>query len=363
MAGLGIQSVLVGQEIESVSANQPVVRLPPGVVGGSYRISAPLIRQSRLTSRRNGGVGKRLSDGWCLNFAVGCSHGCPFCYVDEIHKRFGRTRYGAAVLQRWGDYLLTPENLDEAIEDTPWTKWAGEEVMMSSTHDPYLPKLVRAARDILEHALRAGVRFCIQTRSFLVTRDLDLLAEYANQVRLQVSIATMSRDLARLIEPRVPSPEARLEILRRARNAGLTVGVILAPIFPPTQIRPNVAGDIRAMAQALEDLQPDYLYGESLHLRGQNFRLLEEALGEPVKVTQGFDKEISRTFHHELGRVGLRGVWWPEYPQQSTPRVPSICCATRSKTPPCSRSIRSRSSRNVRNHGEPVYVFRTAGTK
>ncbi|MGQ0797005.1 MAG: radical SAM protein, partial [Methanobacteriota archaeon] len=240
----------------------PEIRVPTGVVSGAYQASVPLIRRSRLTSRDNGGVGKQLSDGWCLNFAVGCTHACPFCYVDEIHKRFGRSRYGEAVLQKWGDYLLVPSNLDEAIERTPWTKWAGVEVMMSSTHDPYLPKLAGSARKILERALPAGVEFCLQTRSFLVTRDLDLLARYPHQVRLQVSIATMDSELARLIEPRVPPPAARLEVLRRAREAGLNVGVILAPIFPPTRVRPDVLKVLEAMAQALEEFRPYHIYGE-----------------------------------------------------------------------------------------------------
>ena len=289
----------------------PAVRLPTGVVGGSYKASIPLIRRSRLTTRANGGVGKQLSDGWCLNFAVGCTHACPFCYVDEIHKRFGLARYGDAVRQRWGNYLLVPENLDAAIDQTPWKNWAGKEAMMSSTHDPYLPKLASAARAILEHALPAGVEICLQTRSFLVTKDIDFLADYREQVRLQVSIATMDGGFARLIEPRVPPPAARVEVLRRAREAGIRVGVILAPIFPPCSQRPDAVSDLSAMAQALEDIQPDHIYGESVHIRGQNLRLLEEALGEPVRLTTGFDLGISRVFHQQLKKSGLKGVWWP----------------------------------------------------
>ncbi len=293
---------------------EPVeIRLPAGVTGGAYRVSSPLIRQSRLTSRRNGGVGKQLSDGWCLNFAVGCSHACPFCYVDEIHKRFGRKRYGEAVLQKWGDYLLTPENLDEAIERTPWTRWAGIEAMMSSTHDPYLPKLASSARAILQAALPAGVHVCLQTRSFLVTKDLNLLAGYPGQVRLQVSIATMNRDFARLIEPRVPPPEARVEILRQARNAGIPVGVILAPVFPPTAARPDAIADLQEMAQALEEIAPEHIYGESLHVRGQNLRLLEDALGERIRVSAGFDRGVAKVFHQELRKSGLNGTWWYEH--------------------------------------------------
>ncbi len=297
-----------------LSAAFPVrveIRVPPEVVEGTYRCSPPLIRPSRLTSKENGGVGKDLSEGWNLNFAVGCTHGCPFCYVDAIHKRFGEGRYGPAVLNKWGDYFLVPNNLDEAINRTPWARWRGKEAMMSSTHDPYLPKLARAARNILEHALPAGVRICLQTRSFLVTKDLDLLAEYKDQVRLQVSIATMNRELARMIEPRVPPPEARIGVLRRAKAAGLTVGVILAPIFPPTATRPDFAADIREMANQLAEIQPDHIYGESLHVRGENVNLLEEALGEEVFLGRGFDRAAERIFNRELASVGLSGTWWP----------------------------------------------------
>jgi len=299
-------------EAQPETRRRTTVHAPVGVFGGTYKASIPLIRPSRLTSREQGGVGKQLSDGWCLNFAVGCSHGCNFCYVDEIHKRFGRARYGNAVLQRWGDYLLVPDNLDEAIQQTPWTRWKGREVMMSSTHDPYLPLTAPWARRILEEALPAGVKFCLQTRSFLVTKDLDLLAQFPDQVRLQVSIATIDRDFARLIERRVPTPQTRLLVLRKAKEAGLRVGVILAPIFPPVRQRPDAESDLRALAEALRDIEPDHIYGESLHVRGRNLQLIEEDLGERLRVTPGFDRGIAKTFHAELRRVGLKGTWWHE---------------------------------------------------
>src|SRR3972149_3952875 len=106
---------------------QPRAGLPAGVVGGTYLASIPLIRRSRLTSKQNGGVGKQLSDGWCVNFAVGCTHGCDFCYVGQSHKRSGRHRYGDAVLERWGNYMLVPSSLEEAIARTPWSRWRGKE--------------------------------------------------------------------------------------------------------------------------------------------------------------------------------------------------------------------------------------------
>lgn len=282
------------------------------VFKGTYRCTVPLIRPSKLTSRELGGVGKELSEGWSLNFAVGCTHGCPFCYVDSIHKRFGVHRYGKAVLRPWGDYLLIPENLNEAIEKTSWERWKGKEVMLSSTHDPYLPEFGGKTRIILEKALQAGVRFCIQTRSPLVSRDLDLLAEFKRQVRLQVSIATFDRHFAQKIEPRVPSPERRLKVLLDAKSRGIRTGVIVAPVFPPNAMRSDVERDLSNIVERLAEISPDFIFGESLHVRGDNLRALRKVLLEEIDTGNGFDREAELAFRKSLGRNGLNGTWWSE---------------------------------------------------
>jgi DNA repair photolyase len=273
----------------------------------SYRIRPPLVRPSRLASRDAGGVGKGLSDGWAVNFAVGCSFGCPFCYVDHIWKGYGRARFGS--------YLLVPHNLDEAIRETPWERWSGVEVLMSSTHDPFLPQLAEGAMKILEVALPKGVRFCVQTRSPLAARSIPLLSRYREQVRLQVSIATMDRQFARLIEPRVAPPESRLNLLREAKGAGLKVGVIVAPVFPPVPQRPDWRSDLEAVFRALAEIKPDFVYGESFHIRGMNVVYLREALGVEIdgRALPAFDREAGRFFEELCARYGLKGEWWYEY--------------------------------------------------
>jgi len=282
------------------------------IARGKYHCSIPLIHQSRLTTLELGGIGKNLSEGWCLNFAVGCTHGCPFCYVDSIHKRFGRHRYGDIVLKKWGDYLLVPDNFKEAVRETPWEKWRGAEIMLSSTHDPYIPELKGMARVILEKALPRGVRFCIQTRSMRVLDDLDLLTRYRDQVRLQVSVATSDVEFARKIEPRVPSPADRVRILKEAKTAGIRTGVIIAPVFPPLALRPDVRRDLKELATMLSAVKPDYVFGESLHIRGGNYRLLEEILHEPIQSKDDFDELVSSVYRGELRRKGLDAIWWPE---------------------------------------------------
>ena len=291
---------------------EEIMALPPGVVGGHYVLNPPVIKASKLTYIEKGGVGKQLSDGWVVNFAIGCTFGCKFCYVDEIHKKFGFRRAGNMVYNEWGYYFAVPSNIQEAIDATPWSKWRGEEVMLSSTHDPYLPQLRKWTRKILEAALPAGVKFCIQTRSPLVEKDFGLLHEYRKQVRIQVSIATLNPALARAVETRVVDPVRRVAILKAAKEAKLTTGVIIAPIFPSVPQRRNVENDVRAIALELSTVRPDHIYGESLHARGINLAYVEKAIGSQLEL-DGFDKKCAHIFHTVLAEYGMKGIWWPEH--------------------------------------------------
>lgn len=281
------------------------------VVQGTYKINAPLIKPSKLTAKENGGIGKELSDGWAINYAIGCMHGCRFCYVDGIHKRYGEQRIGKAAYRPWGNYFFVPKNIEEAIEETPWHKWKGQEAMMSSTHDPYLPQLLPVTRKILEKALPEGVKFCIQTRSPLATRDFNLIKDYKDQVRVQVSIATMNHELSTLIESRVSPPESRFKVIEHAKGLGLNTGIIIAPVFPPVKVRPDPSKDLADIIERLSELKPDYIYGESLHTRGSNMQGIEVAMGERP-VLKGFDKKIGREFNALLKRHRLTGTWWPD---------------------------------------------------
>jgi DNA repair photolyase len=286
--------------------------LPPGVASSTFKVTAPLIKHSKLTYVSKGGVGKELSDGWALNFSIGCTMGCKFCYVDEIHKKWGEKRAGDIVYNDWGNYLSVPSNLQEVIEETHWNRWKGQEVMLSSTHDPYLPFLFKWTRRILEAALPEGVKFCIQTRSPLVEKDLDLLHVYRKQIRLQVSVATYNHELSRAVETRVVPPQRRMETLERAKQEGVPTGIIIAPVFPPVTVRPDVEGDLEEIASALAKIRPNHIYGESIHVRGINQAYVEKTLGEPLQL-HGFDCSAEEVFHRTLRKHGLKGRWWPEY--------------------------------------------------
>jgi DNA repair photolyase len=184
---------------------------------------------------------------------------------------------------------------------------------MSSTHDPYLPQLYPIPRKILEKGLKAGVKFLIQTRSFLVTKDFDLLSRYKDQVILQVSIATMNEKFRMKIEPRAPPVKTRLEVLRKAKEIGLKTGVIIAPVFPPNKFREDVEGDLDNIMRELKDIGVDHVFGEMLHERGINLGYLEIILGEKVIINEYLDKELGRLFEKLLYKYGLKGRWWYEF--------------------------------------------------
>jgi len=295
---------------------------------GYYEIKPPLIKPSALTASKSG---KELSDGYALNYAIGCTHACRFCYVDAIHKRFTRSRLlkkekekenngkntntiadaGIITDRPWGMYMLIPtkESFWYALMNTEWYRWKDKEVMLSSTHDPYLPELYDYTRKILETSLPYGVRYCIQTRSLLVRKDFDLLLRYKEQIRLQYSIMTLNLTLYRLLEPRVPSPYARLRLLKEASTLGLKVGVIIAPIFPIEGWKE----DLEMLFKELSTINGNItIYGEILHRRGSNLRYIKELGISIPEDLEDFDRQVGSHFEALLAKYNLEGRYWYE---------------------------------------------------
>jgi DNA repair photolyase len=132
----------------------------------------------------------------------------------------------------------------------------GEAIAIGTATDPYQPaeRLFRVTRGVLEVLAEAkGLRVGITTKSPLITRDIDLLRRIASRSKLWVhlSLITLDRDLARRIEPRAPTPEARLRALKRLRDAGIDTGINVMPVLPGLTDRPaDLAALVRRVAEA-----------------------------------------------------------------------------------------------------------------
>ena len=109
-------------------------------------------------------------------------------------------------------------------------------ITLGANTDPYQPieRQMRVTRDILEVLARCRHPVTIITKSALVLRDLDLLADLAKDglAGVGVSITTLDVELKRVMEPQAASPRARLETLRRLNQAGVPTGVMVAPVIP-----------------------------------------------------------------------------------------------------------------------------------
>lgn len=217
---------------------------------------------------------------WSLNPYVGCAFGCTYCYARYAHQ-YQVTR----ALDVAGDADTAATELRELAALPPWLAFerrilvkenaprlvrqalrpgtakhqaltGGDTVVVGTATDPYQPaeRRFRLTRGVLEAlAEHAGLSVVIITKSPLVTRDVDVLRAIADRSRLSVhvSLITVERDLARRLEPRAPTPEARLRAIRRLRAAGIAVVVNCMPVLPGiTDAPPLLARLVAAVADA-----------------------------------------------------------------------------------------------------------------
>lgn len=169
---------------------------------------------------------------YSLNCYRGCEHGCSYCYARPYHEYLG--------LNAGLDFetkIYVKEKGPELFRD--WlADYKGEPsaIMFSGITDCYQPaeKRFELTRGCLEVACEARQPVGIVTKNALVTRDLDLLTEMAqfNTVHVFLSVTTLDEELARTMEPRTSSPTARLRAVRQLHEAGIPVGVMIAPVIP-----------------------------------------------------------------------------------------------------------------------------------
>ena len=188
---------------------------------------------------------------WSLNPYQGCAHQCVFCYARGTHAY--RELDG---VREWGSVLTVKLNVAAVLRtELAGRAYRGEEIAVGTATDPYqaLEGHYRLMREVLAALRDARAPFHITTRSPLIVRDLDLLAECARRadVGVAVSIATLAERLAREIEPTVAPPRQRLRAVRALAGAGIRVGVAVAPVLPDLTDDPAaLTGVVRAAAEA-----------------------------------------------------------------------------------------------------------------
>ncbi|MBO0926356.1 Rv2578c family radical SAM protein [Cellulomonas sp. zg-ZUI199] len=169
---------------------------------------------------------------WTVNPMRGCLHACAYCFARGTHRYLD--------LDAGADFdtqIVVKTNVAEVLHaEVGRPSWRREHVALGTNTDPYQRAEGRYALmpGIIEALAGSGTPLSVLTKGTLLRRDLPLLAEASRDVPVStaVSIAVLDDDLQQSLEPGTPTARARLALVRAAREAGLPVHVMVAPVLP-----------------------------------------------------------------------------------------------------------------------------------
>jgi len=209
-------------------------------------------------------TGVRMPFTWTINPYRGCEFACKYCYARYTHE-FMELRDGADFEQK----IFVKQHAADLLRQELRQVKAGEEIAIGTATDPYQPaeRRFEVTHAILEELARhRGLEIGIVTKSNLVLRDAEVLRQIGQNNRLfvNITITTLNVDLARILEPRAPRPDLRLEAMEKLNQAGIAAGVICAPVLPGIT---DSARDLEALVQATARAGGKYIFANSLFLK------------------------------------------------------------------------------------------------
>ena len=211
-----------------------------------------------------------------INCYRGCIHGCTYCFSRPTHEYldFGAgTDFERKIVVK----VRAPELLRKELMKP---SWKGDEIVFSFTSDPYVPleanyKLTRACLEIC-------AEFCnpvaIVTKSALIRRDIDVLQKLSREASVGVyfSIPFADYEIARAVEPFAPSPDARFSAMKALADAGIQVGIGIAPTIP------GLTSDIPGLLRRARDCGATKAFINMLRLPGSVAPYFEQRLREKL---------------------------------------------------------------------------------
>jgi DNA repair photolyase len=162
----------------------------------------------------------------------GCEHGCIYCFARPTHSYMGLS----AGIDFESRLFAKPEAARLLARELARPGYKPKTIAIGTNTDPYQPieRDWRIMRQILEVLDSANHPVAIVTKSALVLRDLDILSSMAKRglAKVGISVTTLDRKLARVMEPRAATPPKRLDTIKSLSDAGIPVSVLVAPIIP-----------------------------------------------------------------------------------------------------------------------------------
>jgi DNA repair photolyase len=212
---------------------------------------------NRVVSNRN------LPFTWAINPYRGCEFACKYCYARYTHEFMEMSD------EDFEHKIFVKQHAADLLRQELRKVKQAEAIAIGTATDPYQPaeRRYEITRAILEvFARHRGFEIGIVTKSNLVVRDAELLREITRHNRLFVNltITTVNTELARILEPRAPRPDLRLDAVRQLNLAGVPAGVICAPVLPGITDHPR---DLEALVEAAAQAGAKYLFANALFLK------------------------------------------------------------------------------------------------
>src|SRR5437763_5605487 len=223
---------------------------------------------------------------YSINCYRGCIHGCTYWFSRPTHEYLD---FGAGTdFER--KIVVKVKAAELLRKELMKPSWKGVEIVFSFTSDPYIPleanyKLTRACLEVCAE-FRNPVG--IVTKSALIRRDIDVLQKLSTEASVGVyfSIPFADYEIARAVEPFAPSPNARFMAMKELADAGIQVGIGIAPTIP------GLSSDIPALLQRAKDCGATKAFINMLRLPGSVAPYFEQRLRE--KLPTRADRVLNR---------------------------------------------------------------------
>ena len=265
---------------------------------------------------------------WSINPYRGCQHACSYCYARRTHEYLylgAGTDFDRKIIVKGH----APELLAAEIRRPRWKR---EHLAFSGVTDCYQPleAVYQLTRRCLEVCRDAAQPIGIATKSYLVVRDADVLAEIDRRCSAHVlfSITFADDAVARQVEPGAPAPSRRFEAMRKLSAAGVPVGVMIVPVIPGLNDRDIPAlleraaesgaqsasyGPVRlpghvadVFLSRLRDTFPDAAARVEARIRDlHGGRLNDPRFGQRMSASGAYWDGIARLFETVATRLGL----------------------------------------------------------
>jgi DNA repair photolyase len=267
---------------------------------------------------------------WSVNPYIGCAFGCAYCYARYAHRwvvdrsatanpDHAEMRDARDAMVPWLAFerrIFVKTNAADVLRrtlrhgsDKHLALLKDETIVIGTATDPFQPaerrfRITRACLEVL--AEHPGLSVTIITKSPLVTRDIDVLKRIKRHSALTIHLSLIStdRDLARKIEPRAPTPDARLRALARLSDAGIDVGINVMPVLPAITDQPAA---LEHLVQSVAERGAKYLNACALRLRSsarqRYLPFIEQEfphLAKRYRATYAFDHKVSAAYSQGL---------------------------------------------------------------